>query len=265
MIRYKVDELFACLRKSEEMERDLELKATNLGRTLTDEEKQKLSGLLMDLLSEMGELDLFREISTVELITGFEEKMKRPGYLAQSAFDELQTRREYLEGALPSRQFMYIPEIKAVHYKNGNVLNKTAREAFPTAYEELIEAGNCYAAGRDDACVFHAMRALECPIKVLAKAIGVPLSKDIDLLTWGEFDREIAAQVNRLRNTGHTKERDEQIKFYSDLGTQFGYLQHSFRDYVCHGREHYDEKQAHSALDHGKDFVERLAREGLRE
>lgn len=265
MIRYKVDELFACLRKSEEMERDLELKATNLGRTLTESEKQKLSDLLMSLLSEMGELDLFTEVSTVGLITGFEEKMQRPGYLTQTAHDALQTRREYIEQALPSRHFMYIPEAKAKYYKNANALNKKSREDFPSAYMELIEAGNCYAAGRNDACVFHAMRALECPIKVLAKAIKAKLSKDLDLATWGEFDREIAAQANRLKNTKHTKKRDKKIKFYSDLGIQFGYLQRSFRDYVCHGREHYGEDDALTAIDYARRFVERLVKEGLAE
>jgi hypothetical protein len=202
MIRYKVDELFACLRKSEEMERDLELKATNLGRTLTGDEKQKLSDLLMSLLSEMGELDLFGEVSTVGLITGFEEKIQRPGYLVRDAFTELQTRREYIESALPSRQFMYIPEAKAKHFKNANALNKRGREAFPVAYEELIEAGNCYAAGRNDACVLHAMRGLETPLRALAKALRIGLNKHPDLATWGDFNT--CSSTYRSRWNGST-------------------------------------------------------------
>ncbi|MGA2979293.1 MAG: hypothetical protein ABSD76_06850 [Terriglobales bacterium] len=265
MIRYKVDELFACLRKSEEMERDLELKATNLGRTLTDNEKQKLSDLLMALLGEMSELELLKEVSGVGLITGFEERMQRPGYLAQTAHTELQTRREYIEEALPSKQFMYIPEAKAKHYKNGSVLGKNAREAFPVACEELIEAGNCYAAACNDACVFHAMRALESPLRSLAKAMKIKLSKHPDLATWGDFNRRIAAKVDQLTNTKHTKKRDREIKFYAEVGTQFRYLQFTYRDYVCHKRENYSEDDAHDALEHSCKLIERLATQGLKE
>ena len=265
MIRYRVEELFVRLRESEEMERDLELKATNLGRILTDEEKQKLSELLMGLLGEMSEIELFNEVATVDLITGFDEEMKRPGYMTQDAYTELRTRRKFIEAALPFRQFMYIPLAGVEHYKNANVLSKNARSAFSSAYEELIEAGNCYATGRNDACVFHAMRGLEAPLRALAKVMKIKLSKHPDLATWGDFNRKIAAEIERMTNTKHTKKRDQEIKFFAEVGTQFRYLQFAFRDYVCHKREPYGEKDALDALDHSSKLVERLTREGLKE
>jgi hypothetical protein len=265
MIRYRVDELFSLLRKSEELERDLELKATDLGRILTDEEKQKLNNILTAFMGEMSELELFNEVSAVGLITDFDRKAQQPGYLTQNAFIELQTRREFIETSLSSRQFMYVPLHKARHYKNKNAINKKAQEAFKSSCEELIEAGNCYAAGLNDACVFHAMRGLEAPLRALAKALKVRLSKHPDLATWGDFNRKIAAKIDQLTNTKHTKKRDREIKFYADVGSQFRYLQFSYRDYVCHKREPYGEKEALDALEHSRKLVERLAQEGLTE
>jgi hypothetical protein len=244
---------------------DLELKATNFGRVLTAEEKEKIHTLLMSFLGEMGELELFNEEANVNLISGLDGKIEHSSYQAQNAHVELQTRRELIEAALPSRQFMYIPRGKAQHYKNTGVLSKKAQGSFISSHEELIEAGNCYAAGRNDACVFHAMRGLEAPLRALAKLLKIRLSKHPDVATWGDFNRKIAAKIDQLTNTKHTKRRDSEIKFYADVGSLFRYLQFSYRDYVCHKRESYGESEAFEALEHSRKLVERLAKEGLTE
>lgn len=265
MIRYRIEALISCLHQCEEMERDLEIKATHLGRTLTDDEKGKLRDLLGCLLEEMGELELLKEESAAGLITGFEDGIGDAVYQTRDAYTELRTRRKYLEDALPARQFMYIPVTKVQHYKDANVLTKRARETFPSAYMELIEAGNCYAAARNDACVFHAMRSLEKPVRALAKALKTKLSKHPDLITWGGILNAVDAKLASLAKTKHTKKRNRMLKFYSEARIEFECFKLAWRNFVVHERETYTDKRAGEILDHTRAFVERLAEEGLKE
>lgn len=265
MTLYKIEELLSTLRRSEEMERDLELKATDLGRQLTQTEREKLSELLMSLQGEMSALDALQECADAHLIGGFYNRAQRAGYMAQEAYSELRTRREHIEQVLYSRLFMYIPPDKAEHYKNTNVLDKLTRTAFPSAYEELIEAGNCYAFDCNTACVFHAMRSLEQPIQALAANIPVTMSKDIDVACWGDFIGAIDKQLMHLRNTPHTSERDKRLQFFSEARMKFACFKDAWRNFVAHGRQSYDADSAFAVLSETSAFVEKLAQEGLRE
>jgi hypothetical protein len=62
--------------------------------------------------------------------------------------------------------------------------------AFPSADEDIAEAGACLALGRGTASVMHLMRASEVGLLALAKALGVGKKND-----WGSYLREIDKEL----------------------------------------------------------------------
>ena len=146
-----------------------------------------------------------------------------------------------------------------------NVLTASARRSFSSTYAEFIKAGNCYSMGCSDACVFHAMRGLEQPIRALARELRVKLSKHPDLATWGELLNAMDSKLKVMSNAKHTKKRDEKLRFYSEARIEFACFKDAWRNFVMHGREFYDADGACGILDHVRAFVERLVQDGLKE
>ena len=68
--------------------------------------------------------------------------------------------------------FLYLPGDKLAYYQKAELFGDTFKFNFPTANTEVIEAGNCFAFGRNTACVFHLMRALEVVLKSLFNRLG---------------------------------------------------------------------------------------------
>jgi hypothetical protein len=237
------------------------------GKLLESDRQELLTILINGKINFLGELSELEMLEPVNLVTNFYGRVEESAadYTCESARTEWRSLKEYIELQLDCRLFLFIPAAEAESYKNENVLTKPARDAFPSAYAELIEAGNCYAAGRSDACVFHAMRSLERPIKALAKKLRAKLSKRPEAATWGEFLSAIDNNLKALSNAKRSTKRDAKLNFYSEARTEFSCFKDAWRNFVMHGREHYKAEKAKAILDHTCDFVERLVQEGLKE
>ncbi len=72
------------------------------------------------------------------------------------------------EDELKSHHFFYIPQGRFAHYMQPVAFGVEVTTKFPTASADIEEAGNCYAVGRNTACVFHLMRVMEIGIRALA-------------------------------------------------------------------------------------------------
>jgi hypothetical protein len=160
---------------------------------------------------------------------------------------------------LREQLFMFLPPEEARFYDKNNLLKPLASENFSSALKEITEAGSCYACGLNTASVFHSMRALEKPFRVLAKELRVQLSKEVQFSTWGELHREIDERIVGLRSQKQTKKRNEELAFYCQANLEFGYFKDAWRNFVMHVHKDYDGPQAISALNHVIAFVEILA------
>ena len=113
---------------------------------------------------------------------------------------------------LNAKLFIYIPSYRAQFFEKEDIITDKAREAFPTAYGEIREAGNCFAAGRFTATVFHSMRAAEIGLRRLAEAVSITLPFPVELADWqnliekveGEISKAIAATEINCQRRGAT-------------------------------------------------------------
>ncbi len=88
-----------------------------------------------------------------------------------------------------------------VKYAFGSFIQSSTRANFPVATVELEAAGRCYALFCHTACVFHAMRSLESPLKLLAGKVGVKLGKNMKGQSWGAILQQIESAVKGMQNS----------------------------------------------------------------
>jgi DNA-binding transcriptional MerR regulator len=222
---------------------------------LDDNKRQELKEFFQELIVLAEELGLSISHSLLRVFVGDLPK-------TEQAFDLLilAMRRE-----MHDKLFLYIPIDRAPYFEKEDILSDAAREAFPTAYREIREAGNCYATERYTACVFHAMRAAEIGLRSLGTNVGVSFpDKPIELAEWQNIIEKVENEIKKLLNAqvsdpSQAKARDENRKFYGQAAAQFRYFKDGWRIRVAHAREIYLGSQALSVLNHAGEFFEVLA------
>ena len=217
--------------------------------------------------------DLFRECKRVQL----NEVMRRLGRINSEnlqpvtgipfTLDQLRVELEVIDEeivrGLRENLFLVISTNKREYYDHSALFGEAVKERFPSAANDISEAGNCYATGRHTACVFHCMRALEPGLHALAQQLKVKFPRNpkttIEFKTWGEIIRAITDAINAKPNPKSRKDAADS-QFYNAAAAQFQFFKDAWRDVVMHSRSSpYDEHQAMSVLVHVREFMQHLA------
>jgi hypothetical protein len=99
---------------------------------------------------------------------------------------------------LEDRFFMYIPAVRMKRYDQKELFGAAVNDAFPDASFDIIEAGNCYAAGRWTASVFHLMRILEIGLA----AFGREFNLTLEHTNWQPFIGQWGICLTQVDPTG---------------------------------------------------------------
>lgn len=124
--------------------------------------------------------------------------------------------------------------------------------AFPSANDDIAEAGACLALGRSTACVMHLMRAAEVGLSTLANTLGVGKKND-----WGSYLREIEKELVTRAKTSGARSPDEQ--FYSEAATSFDHLKRAWRNPTMHVDRSYSVDRAEEIFQAVGSFMRHLA------
>src|ERR1700723_413509 len=121
--------------------------------------------------------------------------MKAMSVQNRQPLDELESDLRDLLGRVQDemklRVFLHIPVDKARHFEPANPpFGQDVFDRFPSAIDDVYEAGNCLALDRDTAVVFHLMRVMEAGLKVLGKELGIPYAP-----SWESYLRQIGTIV----------------------------------------------------------------------
>lgn len=123
---------------------------------------------------------------------------------------------------------------------------------FPSAAEDISEAGKCLACGRSTACVMHLSRVMEVGLQTLAKALNIPPQND-----WGKYLKENEAElIDRMKKAG-ARTPDEQ--FYAEANTAFDFVRRAWRNPSMHVDKTYTVERAEEILVSVRLFMRHLA------
>ena len=160
--------------------------------------------------------------------------------------------------------FLYIaPGRRAFYEQSEPPFGELVVKTFPEAERDIAAAGRCYAIEQWTACVSHLMRALEAPLQLFAKRVGVSFPAPTDLENWktivDNMAARIEAEVKRLEGTTKSHARNAELQFLGDVALDFRHFKNAWRNNVAHGRDWYDEREALRVYDAVKHFMQKMA------
>jgi len=174
---------------------------------------------------------------------------------------------------LKSKVFFHMPTEKVKYYSDLLVelpkpfqrlklpappFGVEAPKAFPSIVYDAKEAGNCFAFGRNTACVFHLMRVLEIGLTALGAVFVVSLAHT----NWAPAIDQIESHIRDMHKDPTWKampDCKEQQEFYSQAASHFGILKDAWRNYTAHARGKYDDEEAESIFRNVRAFMEKLS------
>ena len=164
----------------------------------------------------------------------------------QTALAEL---HERIRDEMEDRLFMYIPSDRAPFYKQPELFGKVVNAQFPTIQFDIVEAGNCYAAGRGTAVVFHLMRIMETGVQAFGTKLSVSL---VDEKNWQNILDEIDKAIKALPKTPQRVEM-------SQVSANLYAVKLAWRNEVMHPKDTYTLEEADNLIRQVKIFMEQLA------
>jgi hypothetical protein len=164
-----------------------------------------------------------------------------------------------LHAEIKEKVFAFIPDHKKKYFWPKKFLSEPLATAFPSARNELREAGKCFAVDRNTAAVFHCMRAIEIGLRAMATDLQITFDVPLDLVDWEGIIRKIESKIAGMKDRAKSGEKDEDQHFYSNAAMQFRYFKDGFRVRVAHTRATYDESQALGVIEHAVTFFEVLS------
>jgi hypothetical protein len=164
-----------------------------------------------------------------------------------AALKELHLR---IRDELEDRLFMYIPSDRAEFYDKSDLFGKDVIAKFPSIQFDMVEAGNCYAAGRGTAVVFHLMRIMETGVQALGNKLSVPL---VDEKNWQVILNETEKAFKALPKASQSVEMAQVLaNLYA--------VKLAWRNSVMHPKDTYTLEEAGKLIGTVKLFMEQLAK-----
>jgi len=146
--------------------------------------------------------------------------------------------------------FMYIDKDRAKLYNKPELFGTDVNARFPTVQFDIVEAGNCYAAGRGTAVVFHLMRIMEIGVQVFGTKLGVTLA---DEKNWQNILDEVNKAIKAL------PAKDPATVTMSQASANLYAVKLAWRNEVMHPKDTYTLEEADNLIRQVKIFMEQLA------
>jgi hypothetical protein len=123
---------------------------------------------------------------------------------------------------------------------------------FPSANDDIFEAGMCLSFDRGTACVMHLSRICEAGLRTLAASVGVGPKND-----WGKYLNEIDEELKKRYKTAGARSPDEQ--FYAEAQVTFDAVRRSYRNPSMHVEKSYSLERAEEIFAAVRHFMKHLA------
>lgn len=152
-----------------------------------------------------------------------------------------------------NRRKFFEPEPRYIEYfENPKLFGEQVFTSFPSATDDIAEAGTCLALERSTACVMHLMRATEVVLKALASSVGIGRQGD-----WGTYIREIYRELERQAKAAGAQSADHQ--FYGEAAAQIDNVKRAWRNPSMHVDKSYSQPRAEEILLATKSLMSHLA------
>ncbi len=145
---------------------------------------------------------------------------------------------------------MFVPPERAAYYDQPELFGKEVNAKFPDIQFDVVEAGNCYAAGRGTAVVFHLMRIMETGVQAFGTKLKVKLAGEKN---W----QNILDEVNKAIKALNPKDRG--TVEMSQASANLYAVKLAWRNEVMHPKDTYTLEEADNLIRQVRIFMGKLA------
>ncbi len=171
---------------------------------------------------------------------------------------------------LTKHSFLWVAPDRKAYVEDDRLFDTdvVVSQAFPSARQDIKEAGNCLAAECNTAAVFHLMRAAEFALRALARDREVEFTdKPLDQKEWVQILNNLQGKLKKLedveKNWGwpDTVVREAQIRFYAEAIQELRGFKDAWRRHVSHADRDafYNRESAMGVFTHVRAFMRKLA------
>ncbi len=205
---------------------------------------------LAPLATKLREMNL---VMSLRGLTEFQERVQNPISI-EEAKAELHALSKRIRDELDTQSFLMIPPSKIGYYEGKQPLfGVDVFSRFPSANDDIAEAGKCLALGRSTACVFHLMRVMEAGLKAVAREMGIPYAP-----SWESYLKQINKQIE-MDWKEKTPDWKSEEPFYKEVSGDLQAIKIAWRNPTMHIVRKYTEEASQNIFMAVKGFMERLA------
>lgn len=203
----------------------------------TDDKLTEDIGKLYEILLEMG-FD-FSAKSAKRLESRLKESKEIDSSI-QYLISELGGR---LRDEFKIRYVFMIPATTERYYKPAmSIFGKDVADLFDSI-EDIDEAGNCFALGRNTACVFHLMRVMERGVQKFGEKLEILLiTQKGKPLGWQDILNAINTPIKNM------DPHNETTKIYAAIASHLYNVKLAWRNEVMHPKATYTEEEAKALI-----------------
>lgn len=126
---------------------------------------------------------------------------------------------------------------------------------YPSAYQEIEEAGKCLALGRATACVFHLMRTMEIGIRAVAKGLKIPDPTKSAERNWAFILRKVREAIEARQRWRRKADK----AFYEEAAAHLDSVKNPWRNATMHVQKTYTEEEAENIFYIVRAFMMKIA------
>jgi len=147
---------------------------------------------------------------------------------------------DYFLSDCDGRRIELIPPEKFNFYDKG--FSHEIGQRFPLATVEIVEAGTCYALGRNTASVFHLMRGVEYGLRTLTHAVRVTEPKiPLNYQEWNCLIDQVKSRADEaIAGWGRGAEATIARQFFNRIVPDLYLFKDDVRNVTMHTRQSYD-------------------------
>ncbi len=160
-----------------------------------------------------------------------------------------------IEHELKRKKFYQLAPGRSALFDEQEPFGHPVAESFPSASHDICEACRCFACDRYDATVYHLSRAMESPLRCLAKTLHVKYTP-----SWAAYIRKIDKKLKNPKIRLSKARKD----FLSNASALLWAVKDAWRNDSAHLEKQYGPDQTRQIFDSTGAFLRHLAT-GLKE
>lgn len=174
----------------------------------------------------------------VRAIHDFE--VQKRGKLPVELAERMQTLREAIQSELDHRLVLIVKNEQVV-LADPLLFGQGVHDALPSATFDIVETGNCWVAGRNNAAAYHLMMAVEIGLRCLAEDRRAEVTQfrkpiPVEFAQWGPIIDAIEKKVDEIANWPDRHKKAEAQQFYRQLLLELSGFHEGYRNHLSHGR-----------------------------